>query len=100
MYSCSSCCSLDTFGFAVLILSVWLAIFRIKFFNLILVDSLKVERLLRAENKSDREACLFTVVWRGLVDSCSKNVELEHLLSKAAVLKCNWLSDKRDYLEH
>lgn len=34
------------------------------------------------------------------MDSCSKNVELEHLLSKAAVVKCNWISDKRDYLEY
>lgn len=100
MCSCSSCCSLDIFGFAVPILSALLAILSIKFFNLTLVDSLKVERLLGDENKSDRDACLFTIVWRGLVDSCSKNVELEHLLSKAAVLKCNWISDKRDYLEY
>lgn len=51
MYSCIFLCSLGGFGFAVPILSALHAIFSIEFSNLILVDSLKIECLLRARNQ-------------------------------------------------
>lgn len=86
IHPCVSLCSLDVFGFSALILSALLAIFSIKFFNF----SWIFRNRTWTKNKSGR---------RGLYYCCSKNVELEHLLSKAVVLKHNVIVYLKDYLQ-